>query len=80
MDGTLYLNGEPIGKAEDIEPETESGDIYATLQDTRSDTFTATLTEESSLSLWRMIFTRGQRNAQILKRDGYLSPANGEME
>ena len=82
MDGTLYLNGEPIGKAEtvDIEPETESSDIYATLLDTKEASFTARLTEESTLALWRMIFTRGQRNAQILKRDGYLSPANAEME
>ena len=82
MDGTLYLNGERIGKAKtvDIEPETECGETYATLLDTKSATFTAKLTEESTLALWRMFFTRGQRNMQILKRDGYLSPDNEEME
>ena len=82
MDGTLYLNGERIGKAEtvDIEAETEGDETYATLLDTKSATFTAKLTEESTLALWRMLFTRGQRNMQILKRDGYLSPENAEME
>lgn len=82
MDGTLYLNGERIGKAEtvDIEAETEGDEAYATLLDAKSATFTAKLTEESTLALWRMFFTRGQRNMQILKRDGYLSPENAEME
>lgn len=80
MDGTLYLNGERIGKAETVDIETEGDETYATLPDTKSATFTAKLTEESTLALWRMIFTRGQRNMQILKRDGYLSPSNGEME
>ncbi len=82
MDGTLYLNGERIGNAEtvDIEAETEGDEAYETLLDAKPLTFTATLTEESTLALWRMIFTRGQRNMQILKRDGYLSPSNAEME
>ena len=82
MDRTLYLNGERIGKAEtvDDEPMTEGDETYETLLDAKSLTFTATLTEESTLALWRMFFTRGQRNMQILKRDGYLSPTNAEME
>lgn len=82
MDGTLYLNGERIGKAEtvDIEAETEGDEAHETLLDAKSLTFTATVTEDSALALWRMIFTRGQRNMQILKRDGYLSPENAEME
>jgi len=82
MDGTLYLNGELIGRAEtvDIEAETEGDETHETLLDAKPLTFTATLTEESTLSLWRMFFTRGQRNMQILKRDGYLSPKNAEME
>lgn len=82
MDGTLYLNGEWIGKVEkmDIEAKTEGDETYETLLDAKPLTFTATLTEESTLALWRMFFTRGQRNMQILKRDGYLSPENAEME
>lgn len=78
MDGTLYLNGERIGKAETVD--IEGDETHETLLDAKPLTFTATLTEESTLALWRMIFTRGQRNMQILKRDGYLSPTNAEME
>ena len=31
-------------------------------------------------ALWRAILPRGYRNMQILKRDGYLSPSNADME
>ena len=83
QEGTLYLNGERIARIDplgDIEPVTESSGSCATLLNSSSETFSATLTGESAMSLWRMIFTRGQRNMQILKRDGYLSPENAEME
>ena len=83
QEGTLYLNGERLGRIDplgDIEPVTEGSGSCATLLNGSSETFTATLTGESAMNLWRILFSRGQRNSQILKRDGYLSPSNGEME
>lgn len=81
QEGTLYLNGEKIGEIDtlgDIEPVTEGGEDFSNLLN--NETFSFTVTGDSALRLWRAFMTQGQRNSQILKRDGYLSPSNGEME
>lgn len=78
-DMDFYLNGSLIGSSIPTLTEETTSDVgnFPTI---RSDSEFTIPIEGNFDALERAIFPRGYRNMRILKRDGYLSPSNAEME
>lgn len=62
----------------DIESTETCVELGATPLDSSGCEFTIPIVDGKALE--RAILPRGYRNMRILKRDGYLSPSNAEME
>ena len=71
-----------LGELQEISAESvmeeESDEAIKGLLSSKSMEFSCDIDEKSSKKLNRLILTKGQRNAIILKRDGYLSPENAD--
>lgn len=85
----LYMIGEDgkcqevttLGEISNIElTESERTEIRKALGflDDAEMSFTVNVSETDMKRLVKMIKTKGQRNAEVLHRDGYLSPENAE--
>lgn len=85
----LYMKGEggdyqevmTIGEISDIKlTESERTEIRKALGflDDAEISFTVNITENNTKRLMKMMKTKGQRNAEVLRRDGYLSSENAE--
>lgn len=69
-----------MGKISEISIETEPENETENFFNTEPMEFSCELDEKSVKNIEKVLYTKGQRNGRILKRDGFLSPENADKE